>query len=86
MSVLYENDLCLVWTEWTEWSSCSASCGYGTNERTRRCVDTNNGNAVIPPADCGGTDADLLDNKNCQSKFALNRYLEAISLASCRLF
>ena len=29
---------CPVYTEWTSWSSCSTTCGGGSQERTRVCI------------------------------------------------
>ena len=39
--------------QWSEWSKCSASCGQGTQQRTRKCIG---------PGDCGGR---LKDKRPC---------------------
>ena len=39
------------WSEWTSLTTCSATCGGGTQTRTREC---NN-----PPLSCGGNDCDF---------------------------
>ena len=41
--ILFERETCNtqkcpVYTEWTSWSSCSTTCGGGSQERTRVCI------------------------------------------------
>ncbi|KAF6033946.1 hypothetical protein EB796_007743 [Bugula neritina] len=35
-----------VWAHWTQWSSCSGTCGTGSQTRTRSCTN--------PPPSYGG--------------------------------
>lgn len=38
-------------TQWTSWSACSESCGGGTRDRSRTCVEPENGGQDCPAGD-----------------------------------
>ena len=50
---------------WTEWSSCSVTCGPGTQRRTRQCKPPRHGGK-----DCQGPTEETRDcnDKPCPSK------------------
>lgn len=56
------------WTPWSVWSDCSATCGRGTQVRTRACINPpprNNG------SDCDGPERETQD---CQIPPCLGLY------------
>ncbi|XP_047140362.2 uncharacterized protein LOC100203937 isoform X7 [Hydra vulgaris] len=55
------------WSDWSSWSNCSVSCGDGTKNRTRMCLD--------PVKSCLGNTTDITD---CYS----NLTCAAISMSS----
>nr|XP_022343628.1 uncharacterized protein LOC111136803 isoform X1 [Crassostrea virginica] len=50
------------WTAWTVWSTCSATCGGGTQSRTRTCTNPAPQNGG---ADCVGTSS---EQQNCNTQ------------------
>ena len=57
------------WGSWTVWSSCSVTCGTGTQTRTRVCVRLAGGGAAC----VGGTSQRKICNTNtCSSKLIRN--------------
>jgi hemicentin len=47
------------WTPWQTWSACSASCGKGTQTRTRFCVQPNGTPAKNEDYDCDGENIEV---------------------------
>ena len=45
-----------MWTMWSGWNTCSATCGGGDQNRTRKCEGQTNGGAP-----CTGSDIDSQD-------------------------
>ena len=52
------------WGSWTDWSSCSVTCGGGSQRRTRQCDDPRPRNGG---AECPGSDKEIqsCNTENC---------------------
>ena len=46
MEFINDKHIYLDWTNWRQWSSCSVTCGLGTEIRRRRCPS--GGNCIGP--------------------------------------
>lgn len=59
---------------WAEWQGCSATCGGGTQKRTRTCTNPTpaNGGAL-----CGGDaeNSQTCEEDACESKFVVKSFL-----------
>lgn len=43
-----------VWMSWESWSDCSATCGYGSRNRSRTCMEP-----LYEGAPCPGVDSEI---------------------------
>ncbi|ESO92405.1 hypothetical protein LOTGIDRAFT_59578, partial [Lottia gigantea] len=46
-----------IWKEWSTWDECSLTCGGGTQNRRRECIEPKFGGAACP--------GDALESKDC---------------------
>jgi hypothetical protein len=37
-----------IWDIWSDWTNCTETCGPGTHNRTRECVDEEGEQVVLP--------------------------------------
>ena len=73
--VIYKNYFHLVdggWTEFSDWSDCTATCGGGTEIRTRTCSNPTPANGG---AECTGSD---VETQTCGDVVCPGKYLECI--------
>jgi len=56
------------WGDWAAWSTCSATCGGGTQTRTRTCSNPPPSNGGLP---CQGsnTERTICNTQTCTSDF-----------------
>ena len=71
-----------VWSTWTAWEVCSATCGSGTQSRTRTCDNpqpSNGGN------ECDGqaSDTQSCPGVACPSMYGLITFLSYVDLKMC---
>lgn len=61
--VWWSCDATPTWSWWSGWWSCSLSCGWGTQDRTRTCINTWwNQNRTVT---CQRTDGTIVADSNC---------------------
>ena len=57
-----------VWGQWSTWSSCSKSCGGGTNTRSRSKIETERNGGSCPGS---GSDSKRCNTQSCPGKQAM---------------
>ena len=69
------------WSVFVDWSECSATCGGGTQTRTRTCI---NPVPAYGGSDCQGESTETQDcsNRPCPSEFLLDASYHNISINS----
>ncbi|CAK8675087.1 unnamed protein product [Clavelina lepadiformis] len=54
------------WLSWNSWSTCSHSCGYGTQQRERHCAKHAPPREILPFTECDGLSKETQScSKNC---------------------
>ena len=49
----------LVWDNWQDWSDCDVTCGGGTRQRTRDCINGSPGDI--------GCDGEVTETEDCNT-------------------
>lgn len=56
---------CYAIGEWRQWSTCSATCGPGSQTRVRRCLANGSPVTLLPGQPCGAVSDPLFESRSC---------------------